>query len=116
MKIHFGWQLLLALFLAAIVTGCATHQINWDGRIGNYLFDQAVTDMGPPDKQAKLSDGRLVAEWITRYSNGGTVMIGGGFYGRPGGVGFMETSPSYYERKLRLTFTTNSVLATWSRN
>jgi hypothetical protein len=42
-------------------------------------------------------------------------MVGGGFYNRPGG-GFYETSPSYYERKLRLTFTTNNVLSAWSKN
>jgi hypothetical protein len=111
-----GLKIFLALCLAAAVTGCVTHKVNWTARIGNYTFDQAVVDMGPPDKSAKLSDGRTVAEWITRYSNGGTVMIGGGFYSRPGGVGFIETAPNYYERKLRLTFTTNNILAAWSKD
>lgn len=109
-------KFLLCLVASVMVAGCVTNKVNWDTRIGNYTYDQAVTDMGPPDKQAKLSDGKTVAEWVTRYSSGGTVMVGGGFYHRPGGIGFIETSPSYYERKLRLTFTTSNVLAAWSRN
>ena len=115
MKNKLG-QFLLAFFIAAMVTGCVTHQINWNSRIGNYSYDQAVVDMGPPDKQAKLSDGKIVAEWITRYSSGGTVLVGGGFYGYPGGGFVQSTGPNYYEHKLRLTFTTNNVLAAWSRN
>jgi hypothetical protein len=116
MKIKFGIKFLAAVLLAVGITGCVTHRINWAGRIGNYSFDQAIVDMGPPDKQAKLSDGRVVAEWITRYHGGGTVMLGGGFYSRPGGLGFVETTPSDYESKLRLTFSTNNVLAGWSRD
>ena len=112
-----GIPSLLAVFMAALLTGCATHRINWDGRIGNYSYDQAIVDMGPPDKMARLSDGKTVAEWITRYSSPGTVMVGGGggFY-RHGGIGWVETSPTYFESQLRLTFTTNNVLAAWSRN
>jgi hypothetical protein len=115
MKIKLG-LFFLAIFTAVIATGCVTHRINWDGRIGNYTYDQAVMDFGPPDKQARLSDGRLVAEWITRYSSGGTVVVGGGFYGYPGSGFVPSTGPNYYERKLRLTFTTGNVLAAWSRN
>jgi hypothetical protein len=109
-------QLLLAFFSALLVTGCVTHRINWDGRIGNYSYDQAIVDLGPPDKTARLSDGKTVAEWITRYSSAGTVMVGGGGFYRHGGIGWVETSPTYFESKLRLTFTTNNVLAAWSRD
>jgi hypothetical protein len=116
MKTNFTLTLFLFLAVAMLVAGCATHRIDWKSRVGNYTFDQAVTEFGPPDKQAKLSDGRLVAEWVTRYSNGGTMMIGSGFYGRPGGVGVVQTTPSYYESKLRLTFHTNNVLAAWAKN
>ncbi len=100
-----------------LLAGCVTQRINWNARIGTYTFDQAVLDFGPPDKQARLSDGRLVAEWISRYSNGGTVVFGTGFYNYPGGVGFVQTTgPDYYESKLRLTFTTNNVLCVWSKH
>lgn len=108
----------LTVFLLAVVLlmGCATHRVDWNARVGSYTFDQAVMDFGPPDKQAKLSDGRLVAEWITRYASGGSVVVGAGFYGYPGGVGIVQTTPGYYENKLRLTFTTNNVLAAWAKN
>lgn len=56
-----------------MVTGCATQKINWAGRVGAYTFDQAVVELGPPDKQAKLTDGSVVAEWLTRRGNRQTV-------------------------------------------
>jgi hypothetical protein len=116
MKTNLALKLFLSITAAILFVGCATHRIDWNARVGSYNFDQAVTDFGPPDKQAKLSDGRLVAEWITRYSNGGSVAVGTGFYGYPGGVGIVQTTPSYYESKLRLTFTTNNILAAWAKN
>ncbi len=100
-----------------LVTGCATQRINWNARIGTYTFDQAIIDLGPPDKQARLSDGRRVAEWISRYSTGSTFVVGTGFYNYPVGGGFVQaTGPEYYENKLRLTFTTNDVLSAWSKH
>ena len=105
----------LVIVLAILFAGCATHRIDWNSRIGNYTFDQAVTELGPPDKQAKLSDGSLVTEWVSRYYNGGTAVVGAGYYGYPGGVGVVSTPPSYYESKLRLTFGTNHVLTAWSK-
>lgn len=73
---------ILACIVAAIVSaGCATHRVDWNSRVGHYTFDQAVTELGPPDKQAKLTDGQLVAEWISRYYHGGTAYVGAGFHG-----------------------------------
>jgi hypothetical protein len=58
---------MLLMTLAILFAGCATQKkIDWAGRIGNYTFDQAVTELGPPDKQAKLQDGTVVAEWLVR--------------------------------------------------
>jgi hypothetical protein len=108
-------RLKIFLLAAGLLAGCATQRIDWNARVGSYTFDQAVTDFGPPDKQAKLSDGRLVAEWISRYYNSSSVVVGTGFYGYPGGVGIVQTTPNYYESKLRLTFATNNVLAAWAK-
>ena len=117
MKMNFALKIFLSVAMAVLFAGCATHGIDWNARIGAYTFDQAVGELGPPDKQAKLADGRTVDEWISRYSNGSSVVIGTGFYGRPGSIGFVQTTgPGYYESKLRLTFTTNNVLAAWSKN
>lgn len=101
------------LLLAVLLAGCATHRIDWNARVGSYTFDQAVAEFGPPDKQAKLSDGRVVAEWISRYYSSTSVVVGTGVYGYPGGMGVVQTTPNYYESKLRLTFATNNVLAAW---
>lgn len=110
---------LLALVTALFLSGCATTRVDWNSRIGHYTFDQAVIELGPPDKQARLSDGRSVAEWVTRYQNGGTIAVGTGFHhsGYPYGMSVMQTSgPMYWEHKLRLTFSAENILSTWSRN
>jgi hypothetical protein len=59
---------LIALFaLTVLLIGCSTtKKVDWNSRVGSYTYDQAMVEYGPPDKQAKLSDGRTVAEWITR--------------------------------------------------
>lgn len=115
MKVNAAVKFIAGLVLAMVAVGCATHRIDWNSRIGNYTFDQAITEFGPPDKQAHMSDGRLVAEWVSRYSGGGTAVVGAGFYGYPGGVGVIQTTPSYYESRLRLTFGTNNMLAAWTK-
>jgi len=117
MKLNVALKVLLFAVTAMLFAGCATHRIDWNGRVGHYTLDQAIVDFGPPDKQARLSDGKLVAEWITRHSSGSSVMVGTGFYSRHTGFGMMQsTGPSYYEDKLRLTFTPDNVLAGWSKN
>ena len=105
------------VLLAAVLTGCATKKIDWTRRIGAYTFDQAVTEFGPPDKQAKLTDGTRVAEWLTRrgYSQ---LYATGGYYGAPyHGWGFPPTyiaasSPDYF---LRLTFGPDGRLRAWKK-
>ena len=101
-----------------IIAGCATNRVDWDSRVGVFTYDQAVTELGPPDKQAKLTDNQTVAEWISRYNSGGGVGMGAGtgIYG--GGVGggyVIQPTPIYRESRLCLTFSTNHVLTAWSR-
>jgi hypothetical protein len=58
----------LAITLAALVlAGCVTQKIDWSARVGNYTYDQAVMELGPPDKSAKLTDGTVVADWLTHH-------------------------------------------------
>ena len=84
-----------------------------------HAVDQAVADMGPPDKQAKLSDGKTVAEWITRRSGGGmSIGIGGGSFGRHSGVGVGVSQPvgtGSNVHGLRLIFDTDGKLISWSK-
>ena len=55
--------ILLALFAALAFAGCATGpKIDWAARVGHYTYDQAVLELGPPDKVAKLNNGVIVAK------------------------------------------------------
>lgn len=87
------------LAVALLLVGCATTgQVDWNKRVGSYTYDQAIVELGPPDKQSKLSDGRTVAEWVSRSIGSGEGRSG------PGTAG----------RGLRLTFGTDGRLAIWS--
>jgi hypothetical protein len=105
-------QIMAGLCLALWLTGCATPRVDWAARIGHYTYERAVADMGPPDKQAKLADGTLVAEWLT--NRGYTYTYGspgpyGPFY--PGYVS-TYTAPSQF---LRLTFSPDGQLSAWKK-
>ena len=103
---------------AAFIVGCQTTKpVDWNSRIGNYTFDQAVTELGPPDKQAKLSDGKTVAEWITHRNGGSGLSVGTGFYGGGVGVGMSHSvGQGYRDRVLNLTFDADNKLGSWSKN
>ena len=115
---------LFAIFTLAttLITGCkSTPTINWNSRVGTYTYDQAVTDLGPPDKQAKLTDGKNVCEWITHRHGGTGLSVGTGFYSGGGGggtgVGVSQSVGSGYPDKiLKLTFSADNKLVEWSKN
>jgi hypothetical protein len=76
-----------------------------------------VTELGPPDKQARLSDGKTVAEWITHRSGGSGLSVGTGFYSGDVGVGMSHSvGQGYRDKVLNLTFDRDNKLATWSKN
>lgn len=76
----------LTCVLGLWLAGCAsTPKIDWSQRIGNYSYEQAVLDYGPPDKSEVLSDGTRVAEWIQHRRSGFSVGLGTGV--RTGNVG-----------------------------
>lgn len=110
----------VAAALIWLVTGCVGPKIDWNGRIGNYTYDQAVLELGPPDKYAKVTDGSIVADWLTRRgrSGGYVTVMGGGpyyypYYGGPGTVYATDaSSPDYF---LRLTFGPDGRLLTWKK-
>jgi hypothetical protein len=101
----------LSLWLLLLGFGCASTKIDWNSRIDKYTYDHAVMELGPPDKYAKLTDGTVVAEWLTRrgYSGGSVgLMYGYGYpyYGYPYHVYppyyvAAAPSPDYF---IRLTF------------
>jgi hypothetical protein len=87
-----------ALLLLAV--GCATNRIDWRSRVGNYTYDEAILELGPPESSATTTDGTRVGDWLTSRgrSTGGSYFISRGYmvHHFPDAEG-----PDYY---LRLTF------------
>jgi hypothetical protein len=109
------------LFLTACSTGSqptSSHK-NWNSRVGNYTYDQAVAELGPPKSTQVKPDGTRVAEWLAQK-------------GRPGSVGFgMDAgqatpgrresqvpyeTPRVPDQYLRLTFGSDGTLQSWRQS
>jgi hypothetical protein len=103
----------LAALAALALAGCVTQRVDWTVRMGHYSYDQAVKDFGPPDKYAKLTDGTVIAEWLTQ--RGRVIVQPETFYPGPYGAGGpMPTTmysemyaPNYY---MRLSFAPDGLL------
>ena len=106
---------LLALFLGT--TGCATRKVDWTARVGTYTFDQAVLELGPPAKQARLTDGTTVAEWMTQ--RGHTDAYYAPYYGYRyryyGPVYSYPAVTTWPDVFLRLTFNPEGKLVAWKK-
>jgi hypothetical protein len=109
------WIFFTPILVSIIVlfTACASNKPNWDTRVGNYTYDQAVTELGPPNKMAMLSDQSKVAEWYTGRSRGVSLGVGTGV--GPVGVGMGVPVGGNRIRSLRLTFGPDGNLKSWSR-
>jgi hypothetical protein len=109
---------LFILFLAAICfAGCrTTPAVDWNSRVGSYTHDQAVADMGAPDKETKLSDGKMVYQWITLHGSNG-YFAGGGLNNNNYGMAAGQTmAQSYKDHVLELTFGPDGKLVSWAKN
>jgi hypothetical protein len=104
--------LMLGLLLLA---GCATSKIDWKARVGIYTYDQAVVELGPPNKYAKLSSGTIIADWLTRHAQ--TVIAPEPYFLTPGSymgpLTPMRTETYYPAWYLRLTFDPDGKLKSW---
>jgi hypothetical protein len=123
MKAHhllktIGFLCVFVALFGLLAAGCSTtKKVDWNSRVGSYTYDQAVAEMGPPDKQAKLADGKTVAEWIARRAGGGGLSIGTGVYGSHTGVGVSQSIGSGGgDRVTRLTFGSDGKLTSWLKN
>lgn len=108
---------MLASF-SLLFTGCASKpKVDWNSRVGSFTYDQAVVELGPPDRESTLTDGRKVAEWVVGRSRSGGLSIGFGSYSGPVGVGVSQSvGPGPRDKVLRLTFSPDGKLASWVRN
>lgn len=110
---HTGLVCVALLFLS-FVTGCqTTPPVDWSSRIGAYSYDDAVIELGPPDRTTLISTGR-VAEWLTGRRSTPRFSFGVGSYGGGGGVGVgTGTGGDVIEKVLRLTFDESDQLVKW---
>jgi hypothetical protein len=105
---------LVALMLAGCVT---TSKIDWQARVGNYTYEQAVAELGPSDKCTRLDNGAVVADWLTRHAQ----TVGAPEpYLLPPGTYFGPLTPMYSEttvpaQYLRLTFGADGKLRSWKK-
>ena len=112
------FAMLFTLVLTLFIAGCATKpQTDWNSRVGNFTYDQAVIELGPPTAETKLTDGRRVADWVVGRTGSTGFSVGFGSFGRHTGVGMSQgfgTGPQ--ERILRLTFGADGKLSEWKRD
>ncbi len=106
---------LLAALVVVFWAGCAsTPKVDWNSRVGNYTYDDAVKELGPPERSAETSDGTLVAEWFLKYGPSFSFGFGMSSFGPHGGVGSGQGvttggNPQY----LRLRFDKDGKLEGW---
>jgi hypothetical protein len=102
-----------------LVNGCkTTPPVDWNTRVGNYNYNEAVAELGQPSRTAKLSDNRTIAEWVTRRATAGsTLNVGGGSYGSHSTI---DPTPrptvNQGNSVLVLIFGADGKLISWSRN
>ena len=106
------------LIVAVWLSGCVGPKIDWGLRVGIYTYDQAIMELGPPEKSARTSDNTMVADWLLyrgqTYAHSTTSY---GYY--PGYFGsylpaYVDTytGPNHY---LRLIFDPSGKLQSWKQ-
>ena len=104
-----------------VVNGCASSTTTiWASRVGIYTYDQAVIELGPPDKQARLQDGTLVADWLLRRGYTETYVSPGYYAPYPYYYRYHRPFPTYSESHtpdyfLRLIFAPDGKLQSWKQ-
>jgi len=113
---RYSLPVMLAL-IVAFLAGCATTPpVDWNTRIGNYTYYQVVAKLGPPDRQARLSDGKIVCKWFIQPPVGPRFNSGMSSYGNTSFGAGQTIASGYNNQMLQLTFDTNNTLTAWSKN
>ncbi|MCH2383123.1 MAG: hypothetical protein MK290_10465 [Pedosphaera sp.] len=109
--------LVCAALLGLFGAGCqALQQVDWDGRIGQFSYEQAVAELGRPVEETELSGGMRRAEWITNSGvSTGRALVGAGYQRRTMGVVPLEPTEIHRlrDRYLRLTFDRAGRMVAW---
>src|SRR4029450_9959044 len=112
----------LALVCGALagLTGCKTKSVDWNSRVGVYTQDDAIRELGPPEKSAKLTDGSTVSDWLTGRGMRTAMTYSGGWWYPYGPYAFTRPShgivaPPAPDRFFRPVFDPEGKLASWQR-
>ena len=108
----FSWRWVLVGLLCFLGVGCETYgKADWKSRVGHYSWDQAIEELGPPESEAKTSDGSRVASWVISRSRTYSTAIRGPMYWSWSGQDVTTTAESH----LLLTFNAQSQLKACKR-
>ena len=103
--------LLLTVLVLTFAAGCTTPpKVDWDARVGNFTFDQAVIELGPPEKSARLTDQSRVADWLVQRGTSNPT-----YHSFPDGRVIRTDGARGPDRLLRLTFAPDGKLKEWKR-
>ena len=107
-----GWRWVLGLLLTVVGVGCETYgKADWKARVGQYSWDQAIEELGPPESEAKTSDGSRVASWVISRSRTYSTAVRGPLFWSWSGQDVTTTAESH----LLLTFNAQGQLKAWKR-
>lgn len=110
-----GSLLAVLYFAIALISGCATAPpVDWNSRVGHYTYTQAINEYGPPNREARLSNGTTTVKWFVPTV--GTIGTPNNNMNNGFGVGPNANPGSFSTRYLQLTFDSNGVLTDWSKN
>jgi hypothetical protein len=112
----YSLPVILALAVALLASCATTPPVDWNTRVGKYNYAQAVTELGPPAREARLSDGKIVCKWFTQHLAGPRFNSGMSAYGNNDFGADQNIGSGYNNQMLQLTFGTNSTLTAWSKN
>ena len=106
----------LTFISVLVLAGCiAAGNKQWSARVGHYTLDQAVSELGQPERSALLMGGAVVVEWVAESP--GNVKPGGPNQEWPShyhsGVAGVSPTPSFPASHLRLTFAPDETLTDW---
>ena len=102
---------LLALFCLLLLTNCTTPpKVDWDARVGVFTFDEAVRELGPPEKSTVQADNTKVADWLAARGRSQPA-----FHSMPDGGVLRTEGLRGMDQVLRLTFTQEGKLSAWKR-
>jgi hypothetical protein len=110
---------LLLLLLPLLFLGCASSaNQKWNSRVGSYTVQQALKELGRPQKATAYKDGMQVAEWLTQMGTRSSLRSR---FGPAYSSSAFDSSvlprdpPQIPDKYLRLLFGPDGKLVAWDR-